>query len=47
MSANIGTAVTIWPVSLLGFKVNIATFAIPVIGIGFPFLFLSSVKAKQ
>lgn len=33
--ANIGTTSTAWIVSLLGFKVKISTFAVPLIGIGF------------
>lgn len=33
--ANIGTTTTGWIVSLLGFKVSIAKFAIPLIGVGF------------
>lgn len=33
--ANIGTTTTAWLVSLLGFKVKISTFALPIIGIGF------------
>lgn len=33
--ANIGTTVTAWIVSLLGFKVKIAAFALPMIGIGY------------
>ncbi len=33
--ANIGTTTTAWLVSLLGFKVKISSFAIPLIGIGF------------
>ncbi|GMO40344.1 MAG: Na/Pi cotransporter family protein [Termitinemataceae bacterium] len=33
--ANIGTTFTAWIVSLLGFKLKIAAFAIPVFGIGF------------
>ncbi|MFT4569344.1 MAG: phosphate:Na+ symporter [Hyphomicrobiaceae bacterium] len=33
--ANIGTTTTAWLVSLLGFKVKIAEFAVPLIGIGF------------
>lgn len=33
--ANIGTTTTAWLVSLLGFKVKIAHFAVPLIGIGF------------
>ncbi len=33
--ANIGTTTTAWIVSLLGFKVKITQFAVPLIGIGF------------
>ncbi|MEE8424996.1 MAG: Na/Pi cotransporter family protein, partial [Elusimicrobiota bacterium] len=33
--ANIGTTTTAWLISLLGFKVKIANFAVPLIGIGF------------
>jgi len=33
--ANIGTTVTAWIVSLLGFKIKIATFALPMIGVGY------------
>jgi phosphate:Na+ symporter len=33
--ANIGTTVTAWIVSLLGFKIKISAFALPMIGIGF------------
>lgn len=39
MGANIGTTVTAWVISLLGFKFNIILIAIPLIGIGFPLLF--------
>ena len=35
MGANIGTSVTAWIVSLLGFSINISTLALPAIGIGF------------
>ncbi len=33
--ANIGTTTTAWLISILGFKVNISAFAMPMIGIGF------------
>src|SRR5215470_15262695 len=33
--SNIGTTLTGWIISLLGFKVNISSFALPAIGIGF------------
>ena len=35
MGANIGTTMTGWLVALLGFKIDIATLALPAIGIGF------------
>ncbi len=35
MGANIGTTVTAWIVSLVGFKFDIAAMAIPCVGIGF------------
>ncbi|OPZ98755.1 MAG: Na+/Pi-cotransporter [Bacteroidetes bacterium ADurb.Bin408] len=44
MGANIGTTVTAWIISLLGFKVNIAVIAIPLIGIVFPLLFFKKVQ---
>jgi phosphate:Na+ symporter len=47
MGANIGTTLTAWIISILGFKVNIASFALPIIGIGFPLTMLGGPKAKQ
>ncbi len=35
MGANIGTTVTAWLISLLGFKVNMASIAVPLVGLGF------------
>ena len=35
MGANIGTTITAWMVSLLGFKADIATFAVPLMALGF------------
>ncbi|MCL2126632.1 MAG: Na/Pi cotransporter family protein [Treponema sp.] len=37
MGANIGTTVTGWIVSLLGFSINISNLALPAVGIGFVF----------
>ncbi len=45
MGANIGTTVTGWVVSILGFKVKIATFALPAVGIGVLARFF--IKGKQ
>lgn len=39
MGANIGTTITAWIISLLGFKVDISVLAIPIIGLTLPFLF--------
>ena len=39
MGANIGTTVTAWIISAVGFKVNIAAFAIPLLAVGMPFIF--------
>lgn len=39
MGANIGTTITAWLISLLGFKFNIILIAVPLVGIGFPLLF--------
>ena len=35
MGANIGTTVTGWLVSILGFKVDITALALPIVGVGF------------
>ncbi len=47
MGANIGTTVTAWLISILGFKVHMSTIAIPLIGIGFPLLFSKNTKRKS
>ncbi len=39
MGANIGTTITAWIISAVGFKVNIAAFAIPLLAIGMPLIF--------
>ena len=39
MGANIGTTVTGWIISILGFKVNISAYALPLIGSGLPLIF--------
>ena len=39
MGANIGTTLTGWLVSILGFKFKITTIALPAIGIGLPLIF--------
>jgi phosphate:Na+ symporter len=46
MGANIGTTVTAWIISLVGFKVKIAAYALPIIALGAPMLFASKSKPK-
>lgn len=47
MGANIGTTVTAWIISAVGFKVNIAAFAIPMLAIGMPLIFSGNSKRKS
>lgn len=47
MGANIGTTITGWVVSILGFKFKIATIALPTIGVGFPLLFSKKLKKRH
>ena len=46
MGANVGTTVTGWIVAILGFKIKIESFALPVIGIGGIMLVVSAVGSK-
>ncbi|MCD8166069.1 MAG: Na/Pi cotransporter family protein [Bacteroides sp.] len=39
MGANIGTTVTAWIISIFGFKVDMATLALPLLAIGIPLMF--------
>ena len=47
MGANIGTTITGWLVSILGFKFKIAAIALPAIGIGLPLIFSKVTKRKN
>jgi len=47
MGANIGTTVTAWLISILGFKVKMSAIAIPLIGLGFPLMFSKNTKRKS
>lgn len=47
MGANIGTTVTAWIISTLGFKVNIAGFALPLLAFGIPLLFSKKSQRKS
>lgn len=45
--ANLGTTFTAWIISLLGFKVDISAFAIPLMAVAVPLLFAKSGKKKS
>ena len=47
MGANIGTTITAWLISILGFKVKISALALPIIAIGFPMMFSSRTIFKS
>ncbi|MBT8231116.1 MAG: Na/Pi symporter, partial [Bacteroidia bacterium] len=40
MGANIGTTITAWLITVLGFKVSMSTIALPLVGFGFAFTFI-------
>lgn len=46
MGANIGTTVTAWIISALGFKVDIAAMALPLLAVGVPLLFQERVTVN-
>ncbi len=46
MGANIGTTITAWLVSTLGFKIKIAEIALPIIAFAFPLMFMKFKNAK-
>lgn len=47
MGANIGTTVTSWLISLLGFTADISALSIPLIGFGFAFMMFKSQRRKN
>ncbi|MES0328475.1 MAG: Na/Pi symporter, partial [Gammaproteobacteria bacterium] len=47
MGANIGTTVTAWLISILGFKVKMSAIALPLVGAGFLLIISKSEKARQ
>ena len=47
MGANVGTTVTAWIISLIGFKVNIAAMSLPLVAIGIPLYFSGNEKRKS
>lgn len=46
LGANIGTTITSWLVAILGFKVKISAFSIPLLAIAVPMLFAKRRKTK-
>ncbi|MEE9374580.1 MAG: Na/Pi cotransporter family protein, partial [Saprospiraceae bacterium] len=46
MGANIGTTITGWLISILGFKVNLSAYSIPFFAIGLPMLFSDRSRLK-
>ena len=46
MGANIGTTITGWLVSILGFKVKLSAYSIPLFAIGVPMLFANKGRSK-
>lgn len=46
MGANIGTTVTAWIISILGFQVKLHTLSIPIFAIAVPLLFINKGKIK-
>ncbi len=47
MGANIGTTITAWLISILGFKVKISSIALPIIAFGFPMMFASKANIRS
>lgn len=47
MGANIGTTTTAWIVAVFGFKTNISSFALPVVAVGLPMLYMKKGKLKN
>lgn len=47
MGANIGTTITAWLITILGFKVSMSTIALPLVGFGFAFTFAKKENQKN
>lgn len=47
MGANIGTTITAWIITAVGFKVDIAAFAIPLLAVGMPLIFSNNGNRKN
>lgn len=47
MGANIGTTITAWLITILGFKVSMSTIALPLVGFGFAITFAKKENLKS
>lgn len=47
MGANIGTTITAWLITILGFKVSMSAIALPLVGFGFAFTFAKKENLKN
>ena len=46
MGANIGTTITGWLISILGFKIKLSAYSIPLFAVGLPMLFSNKTRFK-
>lgn len=47
MGANVGTTITAWLISILGFKISMADISLPLIGLSLPLLFSKKRSRKS
>lgn len=47
MGANIGTTITAWLITILGFKVSMSSIALPLVGFGFALNFVKKEQVKK
>jgi len=47
MGANIGTTITAWLITILGFKISMSSIALPLVGFGFLFTFSKKENTKN
>jgi phosphate:Na+ symporter len=47
MGANIGTTITAWLITILGFKVSMSAIALPLVGLGFGLTFTQKERTKK
>jgi len=47
IGANVGTVVTVWFVTILGFELNLFTICLPLIALAMPFVYIQNGKYRQ